>query len=109
MKVTRFAVLQIDNDDILRNTDIMFRPTKELVESLSMEYSIVAIIDGTSLDNVFMIGNVGEYESLIERLQDMRSISVGDVIHNLETDEMFCVDRIGFFPVELKEDITENV
>jgi len=106
MKMTQYTVLQIQDNDILRNTDIMFRPTKELVESLSMEYATVALIDATSLENVFLVGNSEELESRIQRFQEMRSISVGDVIHNLETDEMFYVDRVGFKPCELKEDVS---
>ena len=111
MKMTRYCVLQIQEDDVLRNTEIMFRPTRELVESLSMEYATVAAIDARSLDEVYLIGNCGMhdmYETLIERFQEMRSISVGDVIHNLETDEMFYVDRVGFMPCELKEECGEE-
>ena len=105
MKMTQYTVLQIQDNDILRNTDIMFRPTKELVESLSMEYSTVALVDATSLENVFLVGNSDQLETRIQRFQEMRSISVGDVIHNLETDEMFYVDRVGFKPCELKEEV----
>ena len=108
MKMTRYCVLQIQEDDVLRNTEIMFRPTRELVESLSMEYATVAAIDARSLDEVYLIGNCGMYETKIERFQEMRSISVGDVIHNLETDEMFYVDRVGFMPCELKEECGEE-
>ena len=62
-------------------------------------------MDARSMDEVFRIGNFvceGD-ETLIEILGDMRSISVGDIIHNLDTDETFVVARFGFEKITMKE------
>ena len=42
-------------------------------------YTHVSNIDAESLDGVFQIGNIGPKEK-IERLQQMRSVSIGDLI-----------------------------
>lgn len=57
-------------------------------------YSHVADIDGSDLDHVFEIGNVGP-ECAIIRHAPMHSLSVGDVVVN-EEGEAFFVARVGF-------------
>ena len=93
MKTTKYAIYQLpfENDN---HRDLTFMEAQQ-IEEISDQYELVAYIDGRSLDNVFFISNCcGEdpkLETLIERVQEMSSISVGDIIHNLETDETFVV------------------
>ncbi len=58
-------------------------------------YRKVAIIEAKDLDQVFEIGNVGPEEK-ITYLDKMHSVSVGDVIENLESGEKFVVKTLGF-------------
>jgi hypothetical protein len=99
MKSKTFAIYQIRNSSIRRNSDVTFKPTPELVAAHAEDYKLVAHIDSWngSLDNVFLIGNSGEHEDLIDRKAPMHSISVGDVIKDLETGRLSVVDRYGFF------------
>ena len=59
-------------------------------------YRDSAIITADSLDRVFEEGNFPENNDNIELLDTFYSVSVGDVIVNLETKEKHMVDRIGF-------------
>jgi len=60
-------------------------------------YRPVCEIDANNLDEVFQIGNIGPEES-IRRIPDtrMHSISVGDIILNMETGEWKVVAKFGF-------------
>lgn len=104
-KMTRYAVYQLpfENPKI---RDLSFMKPNE-IEEISGDYELVATVDARSLDEVFRIGNfVSEADStLIEVLGEMHSISVGDIIHNLETDETHVVDRIGFVKINMKESV----
>tara|TARA_Y100001972_G_C7424006_1_gene218866 strand:+ start:154 stop:471 length:318 start_codon:yes stop_codon:yes gene_type:complete len=59
-------------------------------------YRDSAIITADSLDKVFEEGNFQEYNDNIEYLDTFYSVSVGDVIVDLETKEMHMVARLGF-------------
>lgn len=104
-KMTRYAVYQLpfENPKI---RDLSFMKPNE-IEAISDEFEVVATVDARSLDEVFRIGNfVSEDDStLIEVVGEMHSISVGDIIHNLETDETHVVDRIGFMKINMKESV----
>lgn len=98
-----FAIYQINNPQIRRNSDVTFKPTAELVANHASDYNLVAHIDswtGTH-DNVFLISNSGHHEDLIDRKAPMHSISVGDVIKDLETGKCVVVNRYGFLDCTL--------
>ena len=59
-------------------------------------YRDSAIIKADNLDKVFEEGNFPEYNDNIELLDTFYSVSVGDVIVDLETKEKHMVNRIGF-------------
>jgi hypothetical protein len=98
-----FAIYQIHNNDIRRNSDVTFKPTAELVAAHASDYQLVAHIDSWtgSLDNVFLISNFGQHEDLIDRKAPMHSISVGDVIKDLATGKCSVVNRYGFLDCSL--------
>jgi hypothetical protein len=103
--MTKYAVYQLPFEHE-KSRDLSFMKPSE-IEQISDEYEFVAIIDGKSMDNVFYISNAcgmePKLETLIERVEPMHSISVGDIIHNLETDETFVVANYGFDGINMKE------
>jgi hypothetical protein len=107
MKVSRYAIYQLDFDHP-KNRDLTFMEASE-IEEISNEYDFVGIIDGKSLDDVFRISNTcgmfPELESLIERVMPMHSLSVGDIVHNLTTDETYVCASFGWTKIKMKESV----
>ena len=105
MTLTRYAVYQLPFEN--ENSRELTFMTPEQIEEISDQYEFVALIDAQSLDHVFHISNACDIdeklETLIERIQPMHSVSVGDIIHNLTTDETFVVANYGFDRINMKE------
>ena len=59
--------------------DTIVSPTADNIIAARSMYQPVAVIEATSFDHVFSIGNIGP-ERNIQRLAPMHSLSVGDVI-----------------------------
>ena len=103
--MTKFAVYQLPFEN--ENTrELSFMSALE-IEEISDQYLLVAHIDAQSYDDVFRISNCcGEdpkLETLIDRAEPMHSVSVGDILHNLETDETVVVVNYGFAKIYMKE------
>lgn len=103
-----FTVYQISSDHkkalMEYMPEVLFRMTfdgKVNEVDFLAHYSAVAKIDAATLDQVFEIGNIGP-ESLIERLDRMHSISVGDVIVD-EAGTKFVVSSFGFDEIVERE------
>ena len=59
-------------------------------------YTLVAEITAPDLNGVFQVGNIGP-EDYIRRIADrMASVSVGDIIEDVETQDKFLVSNFGF-------------
>jgi hypothetical protein len=103
--MNQYAVYQLPEDSPYIR-DMYFMKSDE-IEKISDGYELVARIDARSLDQVFRIGNFvcPEDDTLRQVFGSMRSISVGDIIHNLDTDETFVVAKYGFDPITMKEDV----
>lgn len=103
MKMTRYAIYQLPFEHD-RCRDMSFMSAAEIQE-ISDEYEFVAQCDARSMDEVFRIANFvcEEDESLIEVVGEMHSLSVGDIVHNLETDETFVCANYGWDKIEMKE------
>lgn len=107
MKFTRYAIYQLpfENEN---SRDLSFMEASQ-IEEISDQYEFVAIIEARDLNHVFAISNCcsedPKLETLIERVQEMHSISVGDIIHNLETDETWVVSNYGFDLINMKESV----
>ena len=105
MQFKRFAIYQLpfENEN---SRDLSFMKPQE-VEAISDQFEFVAVIEAKDLNHVFAISNCcGEdpkLETLIERIEEMHSISVGDIIHDLETDETWVVSNYGFDLINMKE------
>lgn len=98
-----FAVYQLPSDHA-KMRDMYFMKSDE-IEALSDEYEFVAAVKAETLDDVFRIGNfvVEEDRNSIAVIGKMRSISVGDIILNVYTDEAWVVAAYGFDPINMKE------
>ena len=93
-----YALYQVPfENDLIR--DIRFMSARE-IEEVSDEYELVATVEADSLDQVFHYGNM--QRSKFNVVGEMVSVSVGDIIHNLTTDETFVVDNIGFVKIYMK-------
>lgn len=103
--MNQYAVYQLpEGSKFIR--DLYFMSAKEIAE-ISDEYEFVARIDARSLDEVFRIGNFVclEDETLRQVFGSMHSISVGDIIHNLDTDTAHVVAKYGFEEINMKESV----
>ena len=93
-----YALYQVPfENDLIR--DIRFMSARE-IEAVSDQYEFVATVEADSLDQVFHYGNM--QRSKFNVVGEMVSVSVGDIIHNLTTDETFVVDNIGFVKIYMK-------
>lgn len=75
------------------------------IEELSDEYVVVARITARTADEAFRIGNFvcEEDKDLIEIVGEMHSISVGDILVDLERDQAMVVADFGFTEITMKE------
>ena len=64
-------------------------------------YEHVANVIADDLEHVFEVGNIGP-EDRLERIRDMHSISVGDIIENAEGIRFVC-KRIGWEIIDESE------
>ncbi len=101
--MTKYAIYQLPFEN-KNSRDLYFMKPNE-IESISDEFEMVARVDARSMDEVFRIANfVCESDaSLIEVVGEMHSLSVGDIVHNLDTDETFVVANFGFEKINMKE------
>ena len=74
------------------------------VQSTLDYYTQVMEVEAESLDHVFHLTNVWNDESKVERLGRCRSTSVGDLILDTETDNLYMVDTFGFRNVATGEE-----
>ena len=94
----KYALYQVPfENDLIR--DIRFMNPLE-IEAVSDQFELVATVEADSLDQVFHYGNM--QRSKFNVVGEMVSVSVGDIIHNLTTDETFVVDNIGFVKIYMK-------
>lgn len=66
------------------------------VQSTLDYYTPAMNVEAESLDHVFHLTNAWNDESKVERLAPCRSTSVGDLILDTETDNLYMVDTFGF-------------
>ena len=96
--MTQYALYQVPfENDLIR--DIRFMNPIE-IEKVSDQYELVATVEANSLEGVFHFGN--NKRSMFKVVGEMVSVSVGDIIHNLTTDETFVVEMMGFKKIYMK-------
>ena len=107
----KYQIYQIQLSDLDEKNDallnayhlISIKPTEERISASFNLFNKVAIIDANDLEDAFTISNLGEEEHLIERLDSMHSLSVGDVLID-EENKAFYVDTFGFKSLDLPQD-----
>lgn len=93
-----YAVYQIPfENDLIRDKSFM---SPEEIEEVSDQYELVGTVEADSLDQVFFFGNMKRSKFTVHG--EMVSVSVGDIIHNLTTDETFVVEMMGFKKIYMK-------
>jgi hypothetical protein len=100
--MSKYTVYQINLSNEQRNThairelflDTIMSPTDEAIVAARDLYNKVAVIEAASFGDVFDIGNIGP-EQNIQRIADMHSVSVGDIIVS-ESGEAKYVAPYGF-------------
>ena len=98
--INRFAVYQL-SDENPKIRDMYFMSTEE-IEAISDEYDLVGMIDANDLEQAFTVGNIWA-EARINKVGDMRSVSVGDILEDLVTGKTYVVANIGFNEISMKE------
>lgn len=103
--MNKYAIFQL-SDENPKIRDLSFMEASEVAE-ISDEFDLVARIDGRSYDEVFRIGNFVVPADSTKRfvLGEMRSISVGDIIYNIDADEYVVVSKYGFTTIEMRETV----
>jgi deferrochelatase/peroxidase EfeB len=101
--VMKYAIYQLPFEN-QNSRDLYFMNAKQ-IEEISDQFEMVAHVEARTMDEVFRIANfICESDAdLIEVVGKMHSLSVGDIVHNLETDETFVVASFGFDKIDMKE------
>jgi len=78
-------------------SDSPYEYTKQLAQELFEKngYRAVAKFNVSSLEGVYEASGMGN-EKVIERLDRMHTVSVGDIIRDVELDDYFIVNPMGF-------------
>ena len=80
---------------------LQFDNKTELTDEEIGYFKPVCIIHCRTVDEVFHIGNMGP-ENQIDRLAQMHSVSVGDVIVNNENNQAYLVQPVGLTKIKFK-------
>lgn len=97
--MAKFAIYQLPETSASIR-DLYFLKPHE-IEAISDEYELVGYTEAADLNGVFFNGNVDR--KAVTVLGDMHSVSVGDIIHDLDTDCTHVVERYGFARIMMKE------
>ena len=79
--------------------DVQFFGSEKFEKAMFAYYAPVGKLQADDLDDVYFIGNMRHSE--IEILGRMHSVSVGDIIENVENQEFFMVESEGFSKMEV--------
>ena len=96
----QFSVYQLQGSDFRdERFDLGYgKDPKGLAEKLfnDWSYTLVAHITAPDLNGVFQVGNIGPVENILRIADRMASVSVGDIIEDLDTQEKYLVANFGF-------------
>jgi hypothetical protein len=94
-----YAVYQVPfENDLIR--DIRFMDPLE-VEAVSDQFELVGTVEASGPEEVFYFGNMQRSKFTV--LGEMVSVSVGDIIEEIESGKTWVVDNIGFVLINMKE------
>jgi len=98
-KMAKYAIYQLPETSTSIRDLYFLKPSE--VEAISDEYELVGYTEAADLNGVFFNGNVDRDSVTV--LGEMHSVSVGDIIHDLDVDATFVVERFGFARIMMKE------
>ena len=90
----KFNIFQTRDAEIRR--ELTFDGSESWVPTMASKYKKVAVITDCVLNEVFHIGNGYGDQTKIERIADMYSLSVGDLVECVDTGDMLMVDPEGW-------------
>ena len=94
-----YAVYQVPfENDLIR--DIRFMDPLE-VEAVSDQFELVGTVEASGPEEVFHFGNMQRSKFTV--VGEMVSVSVGDIIEEIESGKTWVVDNIGFVLINMKE------
>ncbi len=104
-KMSTYLVYQLPFEN--ENSRDLYFMNEIQIEEISDQFELVARVDARSMDEVFRIANFvcEEDASLIEVVGKMHSLSVGDIVCNLDTDESFVCASFGWKKINMKESV----
>jgi len=99
----RFSVYQVDTDvnqELWRDLICFGSDCYDM--SMFDKFNLVATVDASNLDQVFMLMNAWNDFDAVHILQDQRvhSLSIGDIVFDRETATYYMVDRLGFTEIQ---------
>jgi hypothetical protein len=99
----QYLVYQLPFESALKR-DVYFMDANQIA-AISDQFELVGKISARNLDEAFRVGNfVCESDrDLIEIVGEMSSISVGDIIVDVEADCEYVVASFGFEQIVMKE------
>ena len=96
---SKYAVYQVPfENDLIRDVGFM---TAEQIQEVSDQFELVGTVDAVDCEQVFFFGNIQREKFTLHG--EMVSVSVGNIIHNLDTDETHVVEMMGFKQIKMKE------
>ncbi len=100
--MTQYLIFQLDFENP-KHRDLTFMSSQEIAD-ISDEYDLVAVLSASKLDDVFYMTNIGgtELEKNIERVGEMSSVSVGDIVVDLTTEQAYVCALYGWDEIEMK-------
>ena len=93
----KFNIFQTRDSEIRR--EVTFDGSESWEPTMASKYQKVAVCEDVVLDEVFHIGNGYGDQSKIQRLGDMYSLSVGDLVECVDTGDMLMVAPEGYTAV----------
>ena len=79
--------------------DVTFVGSENWEPMMAMKYKKVAVCEASNLEDVFHMGNGYGDQSKFERIGEMRSLSVGDLVECVDTGDMLMCDPEGWMCV----------
>ncbi len=104
MNLSQYLVYQLPFDHPNKRDMGFFTP--EEIAEISDDYEVVARVNARTLEECFRIGNFicEEDAALIEMVGEMHSLSVGDIVVDLETEQAYVCASFGWEKIEMKEE-----
>jgi hypothetical protein len=90
----KFNIFQTRDSEIRR--ELTFDGSESWEPTMASKYKKVAVIKDCVLNEVFHIGNGYGDQTKIQRIGDMYSLSVGDLVECVDTGDMLMVDPEGW-------------